>query len=486
MHILFRFLCACVIATACVVPASSYSVLTHEEIIDLLWDSDFRPLLLQKFPHATADELKEAHAYAYGGAVIQDLGYYPFGSAVFSNLVHYVRSGDFVENLIRASSDINDYAFALGALSHYASDTTGHPAVNRAVAIEYPKLRAKYGNRVTYAQGKTEHLKTEFGFDVVQVATNRYAPQSYHDFVGFKVSTPLLERAFFATYGVPFGDVIAHEDLAIGTYRHAISKTIPHMTKVALATRHGQIVREHPDFNKRKFLYNLSRADYEKSWGKEYEKPGSGAKILAFLLRLVPKIGPLKGVQYKDPTPATEDLYFKSVNATVDYCRDLLRQLKTGSLKLENRDFDTGMETRPGEYPLTDDLLRRSISPERSQARSVAVVESASHRATNAHNSSHRSIKARNRQTSAGQSSSQSDRHRVTRVTLGQETAVVSSGVSTSIQRRRGGFCDRCGPAVDLLWHRCVRCGMRSPRPPVRAYAGASAMGALPGAARET
>lgn len=354
MRLVLRALFVCAAALMCAVQASSYSVLTHEQIIDLMWDSDIQPVLRQRFPRATADELKEAHAYAYGGAVIQDLGYYPFGNAEFSNLAHYVRSGDFVENLIRSSSDINEYAFSLGALSHYASDTTGHPAVNRAVAIEYPKLRAKYGDRVTYAEGKSEHLKTEFGFDVVQVATNRYAPQSYHDFIGFKVSKPLLERAFLATYGIPFDKVIAHEDLAIGTYRHAISKTIPHMTKVALATREGQIVREHPDFNKKKFLYNLSRADYEKSWGTEYEKPGTGAKILAFFLRLVPKIGPLKGVQYKDPTPATEDLYFKSVNSTVDYYRVLLRQVKDGSLNLKNRDFDTGLETKAGEYSLTD------------------------------------------------------------------------------------------------------------------------------------
>jgi hypothetical protein len=334
---------------------SAYSVLTHEAIIDLLWNSDIRPLLLQKYPQATEDQLKDAQAYAYGGAVIQDLGYYPFGSSFFSNLVHYVRSGDFVENLLNEANDINDYAFALGALSHYAADTTGHPAVNRAVAIEYPKLRAKYGNRVTYAQGKTEHVKTEFGFDVVQVANGRYAPQSYHDFIGFKVAKPLLQRAFYDTYGLTLGDVLTHEGLAVGTYRHAISKTIPHMTKVALATRKDKIVREHPNFNRNKFLYNLSRADYEKSWGNEYERPGFGARILSFVLRLVPKIGPLKAVQYKDPTPATEDLYFKSVNSTVTYYHQLLAQLRSGKVDLVNRDFDTGQETRAGEYALTDD-----------------------------------------------------------------------------------------------------------------------------------
>jgi len=174
--------------------ASAYSVLTHEEIIDLVWTDEIRPLLLNRFPALTEAQITEAHAYAHGGAVIQDLGYYPFGSAEFSNLVHYVRSGDFVRELLLQSQDANEYAFALGALAHYTSDIAGHPAVNQSVSIQYPKLRAKYGNFVRYAEDHTAHLKTEFGFDMVQVAKNRYASQQYHDFIGFQVSKPLLER----------------------------------------------------------------------------------------------------------------------------------------------------------------------------------------------------------------------------------------------------------------------------------------------------
>jgi hypothetical protein len=164
--------------------SSAYSVLTHEEIVDLLWTNEIRPLLLKRYPGLSEDHLKEAHAYAYGGAVIQDLGYYPFGSKEFSNLVHYLRSGDFVCEMLLKSQDVNEYAFALGALSHYAADIAGHPAVNQAVAIEYSKLRAKYGKSVRYAQGKTAHLKTEFGFDTVQVAKNRHASEQYYDFIG--------------------------------------------------------------------------------------------------------------------------------------------------------------------------------------------------------------------------------------------------------------------------------------------------------------
>jgi len=335
--------------------SAAYSVLTHEEIVDLLWTDEIRPLLLQRYPGLSEDQLKEAHAYAYGGAVIQDLGYYPFGSKEFSNLVHYVRSGDFVRELLLESQDTNEYAFALGALSHYAADIAGHPAVNQSVAIEYPKLRAKFGKSVRYAQDKTAHLKTEFGFDTVQVAKNRYASQQYHDFIGFQVSKPLLERVFPVVYGVELKDVLTHEDLAVGSYRFAVSRIIPEITQVALQTHKKDLMRETPNFSKRKFLYRLSRSDYERQWGKDYVKPGAGTWILSTLLRYMPKIGPFRGMAFNNPTPLTEDLYFKSVNTTVDHYRAFLEEVRTDSLALPNCDLDSGNVTKAAEYSLTDD-----------------------------------------------------------------------------------------------------------------------------------
>ena len=350
----------CVVTVAlimllCGAQAAAYSVLTHEEIVDLLWTSEIRQMLLNRYPDLTEDQLTQAHAYAYGGAVIQDLGYYPFGSREFSNLVHYVRSGDFVRELLIESNDANEYAFALGALSHYAADVTGHPAVNQAVAIEYPKLQAKYGKSVRYAQDKTAHLKTEFGFDTLQVSRNRYASQQYHDFIGFQVSKPLLERVFPAVYGLELKDVLTHEDLAVGSYRYAVSHLIPHMTEVALQTHKKDMLHETPDLAKRKFLYRLSRSGYEKEWGKDYVKPGVGTRVLSSLLRYVPKYGPFKGLDFKSPTPQTEDLYIKSINATVDQYRNYLVQEKTGKLQLRNLDLDTGNATVAGEYSLADD-----------------------------------------------------------------------------------------------------------------------------------
>src|SRR5437763_2034744 len=284
--------------------SSAYSVLTHKELVDLVWADQIRPLLLKRYPSLSEDQIKEAHAYAYGGAVIQDLGYYPFGSRDFSNLVHYVRSGDFVRELIVESQDVNEYAFALGALSHYASDIVGHPAVNQAVAIQYPRLRAKFGRSVRYAQDKTAHLKTEFGFDTVQVAKNRYASQQYHDFIGFQVSKGLLERVFPMVYGVELKDVLTHEDLAVGSYRFAISRLIPRMTEVALQTHKKELMHETPNGAKRKFLYRLSRAPVTRRSGEKTTLSRAwGTRILSTLLRYMPKVGPFKGLAFNNPTP---------------------------------------------------------------------------------------------------------------------------------------------------------------------------------------
>ena len=342
--------------------SSAYSVLTHEEIVDLLWAGQILPLLLKRYPGLTEGQIKEAHAYAYGGAVIQDLGYYPFGSREFSDLVHYVRSGDFVRELLLESQDVNEYAFALGALSHYASDIAGHPAVNQSVAIQYPKLRAKYGKSVRYAQDKTAHLKTEFGFDTLQVAKNRYASEQYHDFIGFQVSKPLLERAFPVVYGMELKDVLTHEDMAVGSYRFAVSRLIPQMTRVALQAHKKDLIRETPNFAKKKFLYRLSRSEYEKQWGKDYTKPGVGTRILSTLLRYMPRIGPFKGLAFNNPTPQTEDLYIKSINTTVDQYRALLEQVRTDTLVLANCDFDSGQPTKAAEYSLTDDAYAKLLA----------------------------------------------------------------------------------------------------------------------------
>ena len=332
----------------------AYSVLTHEQVIDLLWKDDLQPLLKTRFPAATDDDLKKAHAFAYGGSLVQDMGYYPFGNKYFSDLTHYVRTGDFIVNLVNESSDLNEYAFALGALAHYSADNCGHPVINQSVAMQYPKLRKKFGSEVTYEDDPKAHIRTEFGFDMVQVAKNRYTSDRYHDFIGFEVAKPVLERAFLDTYNVPLSDVIKDEDIAIGTFRRAVGTIIPEMTRVALLARRKELVAETPNFNARKFRYYLSRAQYRREWGKGYRKPGVGTRILAFFLKFVPKIGPFKALDFKIPTQKTEDLYIASVNHTVEDYKHLLGEEEKKTLQLTNTDFDTGRATHAGEYVLSD------------------------------------------------------------------------------------------------------------------------------------
>jgi hypothetical protein len=346
-------------------PASAYSVLTHEAIIDSAWPNELRPLLLQRFPNATADQLREAHAYAYGGAIIQDMGYYPFGSKFFSDLVHYTRSGDFVLALLkdaRESQDMNDYAFALGALAHYAADNLGHPvAVNRTVPLVYPKLRAKFGAQITYEDNPAAHLKTEFGFDVVEIARGQYASEAYHDFIGFQVAKPLLERAFEDTYGVELKDLFHNLDLALGTYRFTVSQILPEMTQAAWSAKKRDIQTLQAGITRRRYVYRISMAAYQKDWGNQYHRPGFGARFLGFLFRLMPKIGPFKALSFKVPPDAAEKLFLTSLDETVGSYRELLAAVREDRLTLVNENFDTGKPARFGDYRLADETYAKLL-----------------------------------------------------------------------------------------------------------------------------
>ena len=329
-----------------------YSVLTHEAIVDTLWDASIQKMLLQRFPMSTPEELEEAHAYVYGGCIIQDMGYYPFSSKLFSDLTHYVRSGDFVVALIREAQDLNEYAFALGALAHYAADNNGHRlGTNVAVPVLYPDLRREFGQSVTYWDNPLSHIRTEFGFDVLQVAQGRYANDQFRKFIGFKVSKPVLERAFLDTYGLEMKDVFKSLDLALGTYRYSTSSIIPGMTKVAWELKKDVFIKEIPGITRKKFLYNLSRSSYEKDFGKMYQRPGFKTRLVSWFLRIVPKSGPFKGLAFKAPTPEVEKMFMASFNATVDNDRLLLADVAAGRFEmLTNENIDIGAPTVAGKY----------------------------------------------------------------------------------------------------------------------------------------
>lgn len=344
-------------------PAGAYSILAHEAIIDAAWTTGLRDLLLQRFPDATKEQLKDAHAYAYGGAIIQDLGYYPHGSHFFSDLTHYCRSGDFILALLRDSKDLNGYAFALGALSHYAADNDGHSiGTNPSVPILYPKLQRKFGNIVTYEEDPLAHVKTEFGFDVLEVAKERYAPDSYHDFIGFEVDAPLLEQAFLETYGLDLKVALPDEEKALGSYRRAVSKLIPRATRIAWTLKQSEIQKDQPSMTKRKYLYNLSRASYEKSWGKDYQKPTVFERFIAFLYRILPKVGPLRVLQLRTPTPVTERKFEDSFNHALDRFKGGIRQAHEGQTPdVPNDNFDTGKPDPPGVYSMNDDVHAKLV-----------------------------------------------------------------------------------------------------------------------------
>jgi hypothetical protein len=353
-----RAIFVCILVFTLIWPTSSgaYAVLAHEAIIDAVWETDIKPLLLTRFPGSTEEQLSEAQAYAYGGSIIQDMGYYPYGSHFFSDLTHYVRSGDFVQALLRDAKDLDDYAFAVGALAHYAADNDGHRlATNRAVPLLYPKLQKKYGDTIWYEQDPLAHTKTEFGFDVLEVAHESYAPDGYHDLIGFEVSQDLLDRAFEQTYGLRLKDVLLDEDKALNSYRHAVSKTIPMATKVAWNLKKDEIKADLPGITKKKFRYNLSKSNYEREWGKNYQKPTFRERFLAFLYRLIPKFGPLKVLQFKTPTPEAQHMFRDSFNATLDKYRRFIKEERTRHLDLPNDNFDVGEATGPGIYAMNDD-----------------------------------------------------------------------------------------------------------------------------------
>jgi hypothetical protein len=336
--------------------------LTHEAIIDSAWKDSIQPLVLQRFPRATAQDLKKAHAFAYGGSIVQDMGYYPFGSHFFTDLTHYVRSGDFVTAMLRDSKTLEEYAFALGALAHYAADTNGHAiAVNRVVPMLYPKLKRKYGNEVTYADDAASHLKTEFGFDVLQVAKGRYPSDTYHDFIGFEVSKPLLERAFQQTYGLELKDVFGALDLAVGTYRKTVSDLIPKMTRVAWEAKKDEIEKSQAGMTREKFFYNLSRADYEKDWGKDYKRPGISSRILAFVIRILPKIGPLRSFSFRTPTPEMEKIFMASFNETLERYKSLLASERTRQTHPADLNLDVGKPTVAGMYRMADETYAKLV-----------------------------------------------------------------------------------------------------------------------------
>jgi hypothetical protein len=364
--------------------AAAYSTLTHEQLIDLTWQDSIVPLLLSRYPNLTAAQLEQARAYAYGGCVIQDIGYYPFGDHSFSDLTHYVRSGDFVVNLFRNASNANELAFAVGALSHYIGDSVGHSeSVNLAVPIEFPKLLAKYGPTVSYAEGEREHVQTEFAFDIDEIAHHRVAPLRYLRHVGLKVPQRQLELAFYQTYGLSedFSEKRGRR-INVSEYRFAVRSFIPRIAYALtiLHRRHEPVEVNTPE--RLEIEEEVAAMETENDWQAYRRRAGMGTYALAGLIFVLPKVGPLKLVAIKGPTEATEADYTHSLAMSVSALRRVLasftpptgarsatanaipghsiagqiaaRKSRDPRHPLPNLDLDTGLVVQPGGYSLTD------------------------------------------------------------------------------------------------------------------------------------
>jgi hypothetical protein len=348
-------------------PAAAYSVLTHQAIIDTTWADCIAPQLERHYPGGTAEELKRAKSYAYGGAILQDMGYYPLGSTLFTNLTHYVRSGDFVRNMLRLARNRNEYAFALGALAHYAADNVGHPeGTNQIIAGVYPDLKAKFGPVVTYEQSRVRHTEVEFSFDVVQVAAGRYRSQTYHKAIGFRVSKPVMERAFRLTYGIEMKQIFFSVDASILMFRFAVNQLLPAAARAAWHHKHDEIKALSPRARRGDSLYHANRRQYRREFGNDYERPGLGARLIANVLRVLPKIGPLKPYAFTLPDVPGALQFHRSYQDSEARFRTLVQEQPADTSRtrpLADTNLDTGAPTQPTAYVLADrtygELLRQ-------------------------------------------------------------------------------------------------------------------------------
>ena len=345
---------------------TAYSFLTHETIIDLAWESAIKPVLLSQYPNTTPGELRLAHAYAYGGSTIQDAGYYPFGHEMFSDLTHYVRTGDFVTFLIQDSRNVNELAFALGALSHYLGDTIGHEdAINPSTAIEFPDLEKKYGPIVTYDESPHGHVRTEFAFDVAELSREHFAPSRYLGSVGLLVSRRVLEQAFFQTYGLRLHDILGNESAAFRSYQSSVRRLLPKFAYAEVLLHRKSFPAPATTPAALEFEKRLSQADQENGWYKFRRKKASfTTKLVAGVIVIVPKIGPLSDLAIRGPRGDTDLKYVASVNRCVDeYVRLLAELAQKGQKEFQvaNLDLDTGHEIRPGTYKLTDETYAKLL-----------------------------------------------------------------------------------------------------------------------------
>jgi len=359
MKIAIRIFFLITVCISCSTFVQGFGILTHEAIIDASWKKSILPLLKQKFPDATEEQLKEAQAYVYGGSIFPDIGYQPFGSILFTNMFHYVRTGDFVENLLDEAKTLDEYAFAIGALCHYSADSYGHPeATNHVVPIVFSRMEKKYGKEVNYNQAPTKHIQVEFGFDVLQTAKGNYVRDTYHNFIGFKVSEEVLKRAFLKTYGLQLKEVFKNFNMAVETFRFSVKSVIPELTKDAWKVRKSAINKLNPLATEENYYYKMKRNDYKHEYNQKF---GLKSAFVSLIFGVLPKVGPLAIFKFKEPTDDGEKLYDRTFQTIVQNYGNALQKLSNGKNTFRNVDLDTGQPTARYEYELTDKTYNKVL-----------------------------------------------------------------------------------------------------------------------------
>ena len=345
------------IASLLIIPTTShaFSVLAHQALVDQTWRSQLVPLIKQRFPNASEQELQDARAYARAGSHIQDLGYFPLGNREFSDLLHYVRTGDFVTRLLKEAQTPQQYAFALGVLAHYEGDSVGHPlATNLAVPILHPDLQQEYGDAVTYAESPSAHLQTEFRFDILQVAHRKEIPDLFEHSIGFQVPRESLERAFKETYGLGLDDLFTNYDVAVTTYRWGFRTFIHEATGIAWQLYREDIDSLEPGAVEKSFVETMPRADFEKEFGRALNEPGYFARFIGWTGSLIPSVGPFKHLPYKPLPPDVKILFFRAYRDASDRYRQDLAKIPPHHIELQNLNLDTGVPDKPGVYQPSD------------------------------------------------------------------------------------------------------------------------------------
>jgi hypothetical protein len=331
-------------------PAAGFSALAHQAIVDSCWARGIAPVLEGHYPGATAAQLATARSFAYGGALLQDLGYFPGNAAFFSYLTHYVRTGDFVRALLDEARDRNELAFALGALAHYVADTEGHPTgANAVTELVFPKLRAHLGEGIPFAQAPRQHTQIEFAFDVAQVEARRYRSVEFHAGFGLQLSRRVLERAFYRTYGLPLKRVLPRTGLGLALFRFVATELLPAAAR-ASQYRPAAQVRLLPLPERQRYYQHINTSCFSRR-GARPDHLSIGMCGLVVLAKGLPRMGLVSQLAFRPLPLAAEATMRASFDQSLARYQLVLADL---SGPFPNMNLDTGQPTRADDYALAD------------------------------------------------------------------------------------------------------------------------------------